>query len=197
MSEAEGTELTGDRPGTHNTMTCRPPSVPRPKLSRTQNLGTAQVQMAFNDEYWLRKTENWEGKAVMANILTLIQSICEEVLEEYEGRMSKTFPSYLRQVGPIKRAMYGKFLELLQTSSMEEEDRSLIFEMMEATDFRDKDLRGSQWLFEYCIRRTTENRSSRAKTRDPKAKKRHRGVVYFQGTGNIQGTSESTGHNFL
>ncbi|KAF3291835.1 hypothetical protein TWF132_006351 [Orbilia oligospora] len=69
--------------------------------------------------------------------------------------------------------------------------------MMEATDFRDKDLRGSQWLFEYCIRRTTENRSSRAKTRDPKAKKRHRGVVYFQGTGNIQGTSESTGHNFL
>ncbi|KAK6531011.1 hypothetical protein TWF281_007837 [Arthrobotrys megalospora] len=155
------------------------PSVPRPKLDRRQNLSTTVVKEAFHDEYWLQRTGNWAEKVPIQNVLTLMQEICEEVFNEYQEKMDSRF-TFIKQNTIIKDAMYAEFLNLLKSNGMKEEERTLILEMLEATDPRDKDdFRGRRWLFEYCMRRTWENRNSRAKAKDPQTKKRHRGTAYF------------------
>ncbi|KAF3270590.1 hypothetical protein TWF970_010793 [Orbilia oligospora] len=155
------------------------PSVPRPTLERGQNLTNTVVKDAFGSEDWLERTGNWAKKLTIDNTMRLIQKICDEVYNQHEGQMSPSF-TFQKQNTDIKDAMYNKFLFLLQTYEMEEDYRSLILDMLDATDPNEEGFRGPRWLFEVCMRRTWDNRSSRAKGKDPKAKKRTRGSAHFQ-----------------
>ncbi|KAK6495529.1 hypothetical protein TWF481_002578 [Arthrobotrys musiformis] len=156
-----------------------PPHVPRPRLERQNNLTTAHVVSAFRHEYWLQKQGDRNAVGLMQNILTIIQEILEIVLDEYESQYSKKFPTYLKQKPDLKKAIQNRFFELLERHEFEEEgDRLLIKEMMIATKPLDEQSEGRHWLFEHCIRRTTENRAARVKNG---TKKKSQGVAYWEG----------------
>ncbi|KAF3111295.1 hypothetical protein TWF102_006968 [Orbilia oligospora] len=170
-----------------------PPHVPKPKPGRRNNLTTSHIISAFSDEYWQRERGSRNGIGRMQNILTVIQEICQIILSEYKDQFSTKFPTYLKQTSALKHEMYAKFLVLLQTHDVESEgDRSLIEEMMAATDPLDPIERseGRQWLFEHCMRRATDNHGAREKNKNP-AKKRHRGVAHWVDGGDSSGSKHS------
>ncbi|KAF3113548.1 hypothetical protein TWF102_000204 [Orbilia oligospora] len=162
------------------------PTVPKPALTakkdpnvkpKKQNLNTTLIREAFNDQYWLERTGNWSQIFPLENVLTLIQKICDKVYDHLGDQMSPDF-GYRRQSGQVKAAMYGKFFNLLDENKVDPMYHPIIIEMLEAT-YLGNDVQGCQWLFEYCMIRTWENRMLRAKTKNPQMKKRHRGVAYF------------------
>ncbi|KAK6507795.1 hypothetical protein TWF481_006217 [Arthrobotrys musiformis] len=174
MTTLPGFSSLFERPGT-STGT---PRVLRPRLGRQGNLTTTHIVSAFNNEYWLEKQGDRNGISLMKNILTIIQEILEIVLDEYEDQFSKRFPTYLRQSVALKKAMQNRFFELLEMHELEDEgDRLLIKEMMEATESLEEQSEGRHWLFEHCIRRTTENRIARVRNG---TKKKHQGVAYWE-----------------
>ncbi|KAF3192520.1 hypothetical protein TWF788_000131 [Orbilia oligospora] len=156
------------------------PHVPKPRLGRQNNMTIAHVSAAFSDEYWLQERGARNGISLMRNILAVIQEILEIVLGEYEDQFSKKFPTYLRQSVSLKKAIQNRFFELLEIHQFENEgDRPLIREMMKATESSDiiEQSEGRHWLFEYCMRRITENRTARERNG---TRKIHRGVAYWE-----------------
>ncbi|KAK6356020.1 hypothetical protein TWF718_000393 [Orbilia javanica] len=167
-------------------------TVPRPKLKRKANMTATVIKGAFSDEYWSQKAGNWSDIFPIQNVLTLIQKVCDKVFDQHQDDMVRQFP-YRKQGKIVKNAMYTEFFILLDLEGalIGDDYKTLILEMLEATDFSNVDyhqnnvgstaqpVTSERWLFEYCMRRTWDNRISRAKTKDPRTKKRIRGMARF------------------
>ncbi|KAJ6258006.1 hypothetical protein Dda_6918 [Drechslerella dactyloides] len=114
-----------------------------------------------------------------------MQRFCEEVFDEYAGQMNLSF-GFLRQNTTLKSTMYTQFMALVQNcTNIDEGYRDLIMDMLNATDPPDKDFHGRRWLFDYCMRRTEENRNLRAKAKTSQVRKRAR-EAFHPGDGSQQ-----------
>ncbi|KAK6532407.1 hypothetical protein TWF281_006596 [Arthrobotrys megalospora] len=94
--------------------------------------------------------------------------------------MDKRF-TFSKQNGATKEVMYSALMERLQQApKLDDGHRSLILDMLAATNTPEMQPKERRWLLEHCMRRTAENRRSRARAKDPHVRKRVRGIARFQ-----------------
>ncbi|KAK6495574.1 hypothetical protein TWF481_002622 [Arthrobotrys musiformis] len=143
-----------------------PPRVPKPKVKSKKSIKIIDIEGAFGDTYWLERTGDWSRKIPLHNILTIIQSKCDHVLDIFGNDMIEGF-NFRRQGKDLKDDMYRRLLSLIRDDeAVDPSYMSLALDMLEASTDPEN---SSPWLLEYCMRRTEENRISREA--DPKRRR--------------------------
>ncbi|KAF3186373.1 hypothetical protein TWF788_003238 [Orbilia oligospora] len=120
-----------------------PPQIPKPNMTK-HGLTNKFIQGAFEVDYYLLKTKNWQYITISA-VIKALRNACEDPLKRYRSEIEPQIRSFAHQNADLKNQIYNEFVQNLQNGNFEDDLRAILFDMLESTEEEER------WLFQWIV----------------------------------------------